>query len=124
MRVIERKKYRISDEKYNKAVELLIEGKMTYADISQEVGISTNTLQKIREDEYTLEKIRENTDKSIKMAVAKAGQTAIDLLDARSELVRLDAAKFILALSGIQVTDKVDLSQSGKIEIIDDTETI
>ena len=48
-----KKDYKISQKKYNKAVELLIEGNMTYTDIAQQVGISRNTLKRIRDDEDT-----------------------------------------------------------------------
>ncbi len=115
-----KKTYRISEKKYKKAVELLIERRLTYSEIAQEVGISRNTLQKIREDENTANLIKDNTDSEIKISVANAGKTLIDLLDAKSEFVRLEAAKYILGLGGIQVTDKVDLNSSEGIKIIDD----
>lgn len=43
--------YRISKKKYDKAVELLIEGNMNYSETVQEVGISRNTLKKIRDND-------------------------------------------------------------------------
>lgn len=46
-----KKDYRISKKKHDKAVELLIEGNMNYTEIAQEVGISRNTLKKIRDDD-------------------------------------------------------------------------
>ena len=115
-----KKTYRISKKKYDKAVELLMQGDLSYTEIAQEVGIARNTLQKIREDEETANLIRDNTDSDIKISVNKAGKTLIDLLNARSEFVRLEAAKHILELGGIQVTDKVDLNSSEGVKIIDD----
>ena len=115
-----KKTYRISKKKYDKAVELLMQGDLSYTEIAQEVGIARNTLQKIREDEKTADLIRDNTDSEIKISVNKAGQTLIGLLGARSEFVRLEAAKHILELGGIQVTDKVDLNSTEGIKIIDD----
>lgn len=115
-----KKTYRISKKKYDKAVELLMQGDLSYTEIAHEVGIARNTLQKIREDEKTADLIRDNTDSDIKISVNKAGKTLIDLLNARSEFVRLEAAKHILELGGIQVTDKVDLNSTEGIKIIDD----
>lgn len=105
-----KKAYRISSKKYNKAVELLIYGNMNYSEIAQQVGISRNTLKRIREDAETQKIIRENADSNIKLAVSKASETLIDLLSARSEVVRFESAKHILALGGIQITDKLDMS--------------
>lgn len=115
-----KKTYRISEKKYEKAVELLIERRLTYSEIAQEVGISRNTLQKIREDENTANLIKDSTDSEIKISVANAGKTLINLLDARSEFVRLEAAKHILALGGIKVADKADLNSMEGVKIIDD----
>lgn len=97
-----------------------MQGDLSYTEIAQQVGIARNTLQKIREDEKTTDLIRDNTDSDIKISVNRAGQTLVNLLDAKSEFVRLEAAKHILELGGIQVTDKVDLNSSEGIKIIDD----
>ena len=94
--------YRISKKKYDKAVELLIEGNMSYTAIAQEVGISRNTLQKIRDDEDTAKFIKDVSNSDLKIAVSKASKTLIDLLDAESETVRLQSAKHILELGGIK----------------------
>lgn len=115
-----KKTYKITKNQYEKAVELLIEKKLNYSEIAQEVGIARNTLQRIREDENTANLIKNSANSEIKIAVAKAAKTLIALLDAKSELVRLEAAKHILELCGIQVTDKVDISSTEGIKIIDD----
>ena len=111
--------YRISKEKYDKAVELLIEGNMTYTDIAKQVGISRNTLQKIRDDEDTAKLIQSMASADLKIAVSKASKTLIELLDAESETVRLQSAKHILELGGIKVRDDEDASD-GLVLIFDD----
>src|SRR5699024_5656838 len=111
--------YRISKKKYDKAVELLIEGNMTYTDIAQHVGISRNTLQKIRDDEDTAKLIKDISNSDLKIAVSKASKTLINLLDAESETVRLQSARHILELGGIQVKDDM-ASLIDKVIIIDD----
>lgn len=111
--------YRISKKKHDKALELLIEGNMTYTEIAQEVGISRNTLQKIRDDEDTAKLIQSMASNDLKIAVSKASKTLIDLLDAESETVRLQSARHILDLGGIQVKDDMT-SLIDKVIIIDD----
>lgn len=114
-----KKDYKISQKKYNKAVELLIEGNMTYTDIAQQVGISRNTLKRIRDDEDTAKTIQSMASNDLKIAVSKAGKTLINLLDAESETVRLQSARHILDLGGIQVKDDMT-SLIDKVIIIDD----
>lgn len=111
--------YRISQKKYDKAVELLIEGNMTYTDIAKQAGISRNTLQKIRDDEDTAKLIKDISNSDLKIAVSKASKTLISLLDAESETVRLQSARHILELGGIQVKDDM-ASLIDKVIIIDD----
>lgn len=114
-----KKNYRISQKKLNKATELLILGQLNYSEIAQVVGISRNTLQRIREDEEVHNKIHEYSNNEIKLKAGKAASTLINLLDAKSEMVRLEAAKQILGLNGIQITDKLDIT-SENVVIIDD----
>lgn len=114
-----KKDYRISKKKYNKAVELLIEGNFTYTEIAQQVGISRNTLKRIRDDEDTARLIKDMASGDLKIAVSKASKTLIELLDAESETVRLQSARHILDLGGIQVKDEMT-SLIDKVIIIDD----
>lgn len=115
-----RKNFKISNKKYEKALELLTEGNLNYSEIAQEVGICRNTLQKIREDEDTHKSIYDFASNNIKVAVGKASETLVGLLSAKSEMVRLEAAKQILGLNGIQVTGKLDMTAELKTVIVDD----
>ena len=92
---------------------------MTYTDIAKQVGISRNTLKKIRDDEDTAKLIKDVSNSDLKIAVSKASKTLIDLLDAESETVRLQSAKHILELGGIKVRDDEDASD-GLVLIFDD----
>ena len=114
-----KKDYRISKKKHDKALELLIEGNMTYTEIAQEVGIARNTLKRIRDDEDTARLIKDMASGDLKIAVSKASKTLIELLDAESETVRLQSAKHILELGGIKVKDEMT-SLIDKVIIIDD----
>ncbi|WP_311443438.1 helix-turn-helix domain-containing protein [Ezakiella coagulans] len=112
--------YKISKNKYDKAVELLASGEFNQTEIADEVKISRNTVAKIQKDPETAKIIYDSTDSNIKLALGKAGKTLISLLNARSEKVRLEAAIRILELCGIQVTDKIDIGSDLKIVFEDD----
>lgn len=103
-------KYKISDKKLNKALELLALKGMSDSAIAQEVGISRNTLKRIKDDPGHQELFKNESESSIKMASQKAANRLIGLIDAKSELVALQASQLVLELSGIQVTDKQEIS--------------
>lgn len=103
-------KYKISDKKLNKALELLALKEMSDSAIAQEVGISRNTLKRIKDDPGHQELFKNESETSIKMASQKAANRLIGLIDAKSELVALQASQLVLELSGIQVTDKQEIS--------------
>ncbi|HFI0082537.1 phBC6A51 family helix-turn-helix protein [Streptococcus sp. P25B114] len=103
-------KYKISDKKLNKALELLALKEMSDSAIAQEVGISRNTLKRIKDDPGHQELFKNESESSIKMASQKAANRLIGLIDAKSELVALQASQLVLELSGIQVTDKQEIS--------------
>ncbi|HFI0143470.1 TPA: phBC6A51 family helix-turn-helix protein [Streptococcus suis] len=102
-------KYKISDKKLNKALELLALKEMSDSAIAQEVGISRNTLKRIKDDPEHQELFKSESESSIKMASQKAANRLISLIDAKSELVALQASQLVLELSGIQVTDKQEV---------------
>lgn len=102
-------KYKISGKKLNKALELLALKEMSDSAIAQEVGISRNTLKRIKDDPEHQELFKTESESSIKMASQKAANRLIRLIDAKSELVALQASQLVLELSGIQVTDKQEI---------------
>lgn len=115
-----KKTYNITKIKYDKAVELLAEGILNQTEIAQEVKIARNTVAKIKNDPQTAKIIQDSANEDIKLAAKRAAETLIKLLNANSEMVRLEAAKRILELCGIQVIDKVDLDSNITIVFEDD----
>ncbi len=91
-------------------MELLALKEMSDTAIAQEVGISRNTLKRIKDDPEHQELFKTESESNIKMASQKAANKLIKLLDAKSELVSFQASQLILELSGIQVTDKQEIS--------------
>lgn len=111
---MDKKKFKISKKKLDQAINYLILGELNYSAIAQKVGISRQTLLAIRKDEEVQNKINETARHNLSTGVAKASQTVITLLNAKSEKVRLDAATYILSLANIQPNENliVDVKQN------------
>ena len=111
---MDKKKFKISKKKLDQAINYLILGELNYSAIAQKVGISRQTLLAIRKDEEVQNRINETARHNLSTGVAKASQTGITLLNAKSEKVRLDAATYILSLANIQPNENliVDVKQN------------
>ena len=111
---MDKKNFKISKKKLDQAINYLIIGELNYSAIAQEVGISRQTLLAIRKDEEVQNRINETARHNLSTGVAKASQTVITLLNAKSEKVRLDAATYILSLANIQPNENliVDVKQN------------
>ena len=111
---MDKKKFKISKKKLDQAINYLILGELNYSAIAQKVGISRQTLLTIRKDEEVQNRINETARHNLSTGVAKASQTVITLLNAKSEKVRLDAATYILSLANIQPNENliVDVKQN------------
>ncbi|WP_299321690.1 hypothetical protein [uncultured Gemella sp.] len=111
---MDKKKFKISKKKLDQAINYLILGELNYSAIAQKVGISRQTLLAIRKDEDVQNRINETARHNLSTGVAKASQTVITLLNAKSEKVRLDAATYILSLANIQPNENliVDVKQN------------
>ena len=111
---MDKKKFKISKKKLDQAINYLILGELNYSAIAQKVGISRQTLLAIRKDEEVQNRINETARHNLRTGVAKASQTVITLLNAKSEKVRLDAATYILSLANIQPNENliVDVKQN------------
>ena len=111
---MDKKKFKISKKKLDQAINYLILGELNYSAIAQKVGISRQTLLAIRKDEEVQNRINETARHNLSTGVAKASQTVITLLNAKSEKVRLDAATYILSLANIHPNENliVDVKQN------------
>ena len=111
---MDKKNFKISKKKLDQTINYLILGELNYSAIAQKVGISRQTLLAIRKDEEVQNRINETARHNLSTGVAKASQTVITLLNAKSEKVRLDAATYILSLANIQPNENliVDVKQN------------
>ena len=97
----------------NDVIRLMATTNMTQAGIAKETGVSERTISRWKnEDEEFLTLLNDTTTKAISSAAGKAFGTMVDLLDAKSELVRYNAAKDLLDRGGFAPTNKVDLNST------------
>lgn len=96
-------------KKKREAIQLLAETDLSYSEIAQRLGIHRNTLLLWRQNKTFLNQVKEYSGKMLNEASLKASKTMIELLQAKSELVRFQAAKEIL--------DKNEMTQKDKLQV-------
>ena len=79
-----------------KCVELLASGEHTQREIAKQLHVSENTVCNWKKNEEFKAEYESTLRRNMRDAAAKAFQTVTNLLKARSEMVRLLAAKDIL----------------------------
>lgn len=108
-------------KKQQKAIELMFEGNLSQIEISQQLNINSVTLSRWKQKPEFIEAMKDYTDKKISRTVPKALSTMVHLLNARSELVRFNAAKDLLDRAGFIPTQKHDIKGDITVpQILDD----
>lgn len=103
-------------KKQQKAIELMFEGNLSQKQISEIVKVHETTLSRWKHEDSFIEATKEYTKKVISQSTSKAMSTMVNLLNAKSELVRFNAAKDLLDRAGFAPTDNVNVN-SGDIKI-------
>ncbi|WP_149315838.1 phBC6A51 family helix-turn-helix protein [Lentilactobacillus buchneri] len=104
-----------------RAIELMFEGNLSQNEISAQIKIHPTTLSRWKRDKDFIEAMRKYTDETIARSTPKAMSTMLKLLNARSELVRYNAAKDLLDRAGFIPTQKQEVNASiNPIQIVDD----
>ncbi len=101
-------------KKKREAIQLLAETDLSYSDIAQRIGVHRNTLYEWRQNKTFLNQVKDYSGKILNEASVKASKTMIDLLQAKSELVRFQAAKEILDKNEMTQKDKLQLKKLEK----------
>lgn len=96
--------------KKKKAIELMFQTKFSQKEIADEVGVHESTLSKWKHDDDYKEYTDKFARETIAQTAGKALGTMVRLLDAKSELVRFNAAKDLLDRAGFAPSEKVDLN--------------
>lgn len=97
-------------KKQQKAIELMFEGNLSQTDISAALKVHPTTLSRWKKEPEFVEAMRKYTNDTISRSTPKAMGTMLKLLNARSELVRYNAAKDLLDRAGFIPTQKHDIT--------------
>lgn len=106
--------------KQKKCIEMMISGNKTQKQIADELNVTENTICNWKKNEDFVSEYTSSLKSSMKDVAAKAFNTELSLLKARSETVRLMAAKDILDRAGFKADDNLNVNGIGKVVIIDD----
>lgn len=105
------------NSKQIKCIELLVGGDKTQKQIAEAIHVTEATICNWKKNEEFNSEYTSSLKSSMKDVAAKAFRTEISLLNARSEMVRLMAAKDILDRAGFKPDDNVNLSVPDPIVI-------
>lgn len=108
------------NSKQRKCIELMITGDRTQKEIAEILHVSEATICNWKKNEDFMSEYTSSLKHSMKDVAAKAFQTEVMLLKARSEMVRLMAAKDILDRAGFKPDDNVNVNGVGTVVIVDD----
>ena len=117
---VQKGEVRVLNPKQKKCIELLVAGNRRQKEIAEILHVSENTISNWKKNEEFISEYTSSLKSSMKDVAAKAFNTEISLLKARSEMVRLMAAKDILDRAGFKPDDNVNLIGSGTVVIVDD----
>ncbi len=96
--------------KQRKCIELFVLGDRTQKEIAKELNVTENTISNWKKNAEFDAAYTESLKSSMKGIAAKAFNTEVKLLTARSEMVRLMAAKDLLDRAGFKAEDNIHLN--------------
>lgn len=108
------------NSKQRKCIEYMVQGERTQKEIAEILHVTEATICNWKKNDEFMTEYTASLKGSMKNVAAKAFQTEIALLRARSEMVRLMAAKDILDRAGFKPDDNVNLNGTGTVVIVDD----
>ena len=101
-----------------RAVELLLEGKMSLKQIASQVGVSESTLSRWKKDEAFSAFYAQGLRRVLNDAAAEALRTEMQiLLHSDSDSSRLSAAKDLLDRAGFKTRDAADKNADNRLQI-------
>lgn len=110
----------MQNPKQNKCIELMVQGNMTQKEIAEQIHVSENTISNWKKNSEFMAEYTTLLKNSMKDFAARAFQIELNLLKAKSEMVRLMAAKDILDRAGFKADDNININGTGRVVIIDD----
>lgn len=98
------------NSKQKKCIELMVAGDRTQKEIAKVINISQATICNWKKTKEFMSEYTSSLKDSMKDVAARAFRTEVSLLGARSEMVRLMAAKDILDRAGFKPDDNINIS--------------
>jgi len=98
----------VLNSKQKKCIEMMALGDRTQKEIAEQLKVTEATICNWKKNEDFQTEYIEFMRQNLKGAVAKAFNTELQLLNARSEMVRLLAAKDVLDRAGFRPDDNVN----------------
>lgn len=108
------------NRKQKKCLELMAIGELNQKEIATEIKVSEQTICNWKKDIEFMNELETLIKVSIQSVAAKAFKTQVNLLDAKSEMVKYMVAKDILDRAGLKPADKVDVTGNIPVVIHDD----
>jgi DNA-binding XRE family transcriptional regulator len=108
------------NKKQKKCLELMAIGELSQKEIANQIKVSEQTICNWKKDKEFITELDLLIRTSIQSLAAKAFRTHVNLLAAKSEMVRYMVAKDILDRAGYKPDDKVKFEGAIPIVIKDD----
>lgn len=105
------------NSKQKKCIDLMILGERTQKEIAKQLRISEATICNWKKSDEFMSEYTASLQQGLKNAAAKAFNTELSLLNARSEMVRLLAAKDVLDRAGFKPEDNINLNADMDLNI-------
>ncbi len=106
------------NSKQRKCIELLAIGRNNQKEIAEELSVTEATICNWKKNDEFMAAYTETLKDNMKSVAAKAFHTEIKLLNARSEMVRLMAAKDILDRAGFKPKDQQEIEFGGEKDFV------
>lgn len=112
----------VLNSKQKKCIELMVTGDKSQKEIAGILNVSEATICNWKKNDEFTNEYTSSLKNSMKDVAAKAFNTEVKLLKARSEMVRLMAAKDILDRAGFKPDDNINISSEPVVIVNDLTE--
>ena len=100
----------VLNPKQKKCIEMMVEGSFTQKQMAEALNVSENTICNWKKNDEFMGEYNTTLKSSINQVAAKAFNTQMKLLNARSEMVRYMVAKDILDRAGFKASENVNLN--------------
>lgn len=98
------------NQKQKKCIQMMLDSEMTHKQIAEVLKVTPTTISNWKRNQEFMDEYTSLLKQSMKDSAALAYKTEVKLLSARSEMVRLLAAKDVLDRAGFKPDENVSLN--------------